>query len=306
MPESLLPPKTILLLGATGKVGQAVRAALQQRAPGSKVLCLSRKPFDGKSYPGEEWRTFDPLQSEWKISEKIDVLINAVGAIHETKAMPFAQVHTGLTRLLLHHRATLGQPRIVQVSALGANAEHAVPFLRTKGEADALLLAEQNTVVLRPSIICTPNTLLAQKMRTLLTMAKFAFGKLLVPTGFPATQIQPVMGEDVGHAIAAASWDDQSGVLDIVGPTRYAFGDLLRTMAEAQGRKIRLVEVSRDIMETFVKHFVGVWFPDAINYDQFRLLFQDNVGDLAATQAILGRMPASTEGFWKAEAVSQE
>lgn len=299
----MLPPKTILLLGASGKIGLEIRKAFAALALPHRLLCCSRSPWEGSVYPQETWLQLDPFATEWPAVGKVDVLINAVGAIQETKAMPFTRVHGGLTAQILDKRQTLGQPRIVQISALGADARSQSGFLQSKGLADAQLLAAPDTVVLRPSIVCTPQTMLSQKLRKLLTVARFGLGKMLVPTGFPHTQIQPIMGADVGIAAAMAALGEQNGIIDLVGPERIDFATLVQTMAKAQGRNVRLIEVSREIMETFVAHFVGVWFPDLINVEQFRLLFQDNVGEVAATEALLGRKPGNTIPFWEAEAI---
>ena len=276
---------------------------------GSSIICCSRSPWTGPQYPMEKWIVFDPLTDAWSFAHPIDIVINAIGIIQESKAMTFEKAHVWITEAILRQRAALGQPRIVQVSALGANMAHETDFLRTKGEADALLLREANVCVLRPSIVCTPDTMLSQKLRQLLKIARFSLGKMLVPTGFAATQIQPIMGADVGFAVALAALQPQSAhLIELVGPQRISFGELIAEMAAAQGRSVRLLEVSREIMETFVKHFVGVWFPELINYQQFRLLFVDNVGDAQATTNLLGRAPLDTMPFWREEAqpISEE
>jgi uncharacterized protein YbjT (DUF2867 family) len=265
-------------------------------------------------FPGEVWVELDPLWDVWPKLGKVDVVINAVGAIQATKAMPFERVHGGVTEAVLGQREALGWPRVVQISALGADAGHASGFLRSKGVADALLLGGSNAVVLRPSIVCTPGTMLARKIGTLLAVARFSLNKLLVPAGFPATQVQPILGSDLGKAVVAAAFaEGLEGVVELVGPERIPFGEIFRVMAAAQGRKVHLVEVSREIMETFVVHFLGIWFaganyvlgtsfPGVLNLEQFRLLFQDNVGDVKGVEGLLGRMPGSTWGFWESEA----
>ncbi len=298
--------RNVLLLGASGKIGLEIRKALAQ-SPAYHVICCSRQAWQGPRFSHETWLKFDPFADAWSFPSPIDVVINAVGAISETKSLPFAQIHLGLTQLILQHRAQLGHARIVQVSALGADATHETAFLRTKGQADALLLQQDDVCVLRPSIVCTPATMLSQKLQQLLKMARFSFGKLLVPSGFPSTQIQPILGEDVGWAVAKAAFSvDCPSLVELVGPQRISFGALIAEMAAAQSREVRLLEVSREIMETFVKHFVAVWFPDLINHDQFKLLFVDNVGDMQQTAALLGRNPADTIPFWKGEAGSCE
>lgn len=304
MPRSL-PPKNILLLGATGQIGNEIRKAFRADAHDCRLICCSRSKFEGIPYPNEVWTRFDPLDDVWPDLGHVDVVINAIGAIRETSEMPFERVHRGVTAMLLQQRAHLGFPRIVQISALGADANHELGFLRSKGQADALLIAEPATVVLRPSIVCTPGTMLSQKLLKLLTIARFGFGKLLVPKGFPATQIQPILGSEVGAAVVNAAFSPlQNGIFELVGPERITFGALVATMATAQGRTVRLIEVSRDIMETFVAHFVGVWFPGLINLEQFRLLFEDNVGNLEETVALLHRMPTNTKAFWERESAA--
>jgi uncharacterized protein YbjT (DUF2867 family) len=295
--------RTVLLLGASGKIGLEIRKAFHAQALDCHVICCSRKAWLGPQFPQETWVTFDPFADDWSFPAPIDVVINAVGAISESNSLPFGQIHLGLTQRILQHRARLGDPRIVQVSALGADVAHETSFLRTKGQADALLLEQDDVCVLRPSIVCTPGTMLSQKLQQLLKMARFSFGKLLVPAGFPATQIQPILGEDVGWAVANAAFSlDCASLVELVGPQRISFGALIAEMAAAQSREVRLLEVSREILETFVKHFVAVWFPELINYDQFKLLFVDNVGDEQQTTTLLGRNPADTLPFWKGEA----
>ena len=306
MSEHLHGPQNILLLGASGKIGLEIRKAFAARDTRHSLICCSRGIWKGEIFPSETWLQFDPFSNQWLNLCKIDVVINAIGAIAETKEMSFERIHGGVTAAILKHRTELGNPRIVQISALGADAASPLGFLRTKGQADAVLLQEDDTIVLRPSIVCTPDTMLAQKLRKLLTIARFGLGKLLVPNGFPHTRVQPVMGADVGEAAYRAANDPlYIGVIDVVGPEKLSFGDLILRMSAAQGRKVKLIEVSREIMESFVAHFVGVWFPNLINLEQFRLLFQDNVGDAAATERLLGRAPLSTLAFWDAEATGE-
>jgi uncharacterized protein YbjT (DUF2867 family) len=297
MRESLLPSATILLLGASGQIGLEIRKAFAAAGTRHRLICCSRSSWQGTRFPQEEWLHVD---QQLQVSGPFDVVINAIGAIHETHETSFEQVHVGVTEKILAQREGWGRPRIVQISALGADSNHESGFLRSKGQADALLLATPDTIVLRPSIVWTPNTMLLQKLRTLLTIARFGLGKMLVPAGFPATQIQPILGEDVGQAVVNAALGERreaSYVVELVGPERIRFGELIAEMAAAHGRTVRLVEVSREIMESFVAHFVGVWFPGLINLEQFRLLFQDNVGDVAQTERILGRKPMS--GEWR-------
>lgn len=290
----------ILILGGHGRIGTLIANALQARLPHAHILRTSRKAHPPTQ--AGEWLQFDPFVDDWSRLPQVDLVVNAVGAIRASKAMPFVKVHEGLTALLLQHRAALGQPRIVQVSALGAAPAHKAAFLATKGRADALLLAEPDTLVLRPSIVCTPGTMLSQRLDQLIQVAKVGFGKLLVPAGFPATRVQPIAPDDLGRIAAHAALDPElTGVVELVGPQALSFETLLHTKAAAQGLNLRLIGVPRAIMEGFVQHFVAVWFPSTLSRDQFQLLFEDNVGDASLGTVLNGAPLQDTLPFWRGE-----
>lgn len=290
----------ILILGGNGRIGTLIADALHARVPQARILRSTRKALPAP--PVGEWLHFDPFVDDWSRLPHIDLVVNAVGAIRATKAMPFSKVHEGLTALILQHRAALGYPRIVQVSALGAAPAHKAAFLATKGRADALLLAEPDTVVLRPSIVCTPGTMLSQRLDQLIQIAKVGFGKLLVPAGFPATRVQPIAPDDLGRIAASAALDPAvAGVVDVVGPEALSFEALLHTKAAAHGVNLRLIGVPRAIMEGFVQHFVAVWFPSTLSRDQFQLLFEDNVGDKHLATTLNGGHLQDTLPFWRGE-----
>jgi uncharacterized protein YbjT (DUF2867 family) len=250
---------------------------------------------------------FDPFSDDWSVLPgPFDVVINCIGAIRENRDMSFDRIHAGLTELILDHRAWLGHPRLVQVSALGAREDHPVAFLRSKGQADALLLTQPDTLVVRPSVVCHPETVLYLRLQKLLEIARLGFGKLLVPKGFGRTRVQPVLPADLSALLAAAVIRGGEGVVDAVGGEVFSFRELLEIMATSAGRTVRLVEVPREIMEGFVKYFVSVWFPGTLNYDQFQLLFMDNTGEGATAEALLMRPARSTREFWQGTPPGEE
>lgn len=292
----------ILILGGNGRIGNMIAQALRLAHPQAVILRTTRKACPPAQEGLDQWLRFDPFDDDWGQLPYVDLLVNAVGAIRATRNMSFAKVHVGLTEKMLVHRVALGYPRILQVSAIGADPAHKSAFLATKGQADALLLAEPDTLVLRPSIVCTPGTMLSRRLDQLIQVAKVGFGKLLVPAGFPATRVQPIMPEDLGRIAAAAALDTRlTGVVEAVGPSPLSFEDLLRAKAEAQGMSLRLLGVPRAIMEGFVQHFVAVWFPQTLSRDQFRLLFEDNVGDPTLATRLNGRPLRDSLPFWRGE-----
>src|SRR5688572_5343405 len=126
---------------------------------GVELVRLSRNTALGP----EGYLVFEPESDNWTNLGHVDILVNAAGIIHESKDAEFEKVHVQLVRKIIENRHIIGDPRIIQISALGADEKHPIAFLRTKGLADSILIKQADTVVLRPSIVCTSNALLVKK-----------------------------------------------------------------------------------------------------------------------------------------------
>jgi uncharacterized protein YbjT (DUF2867 family) len=292
---------SILILGASGRIGGDLFRQLKESWPASKITGTGRKSSE------DQMISFDPFADDWSnLPGPFDVVVNCIGAIRESRDMPYDRIHQGLTELLLQHRTLLGNPRIVQVSALGARPDHPVSFLKSKGKADELLLAQPATIVVRASVVCHPETMLQLRLKKLVEMARLSFGKLLVPRGFAQTKVQPILPSDLSALLAQAVVRDEEGVLDAVGAETFTFRELLDMMAASAGKSLKLIEVPREIMQGFVKYFVSVWFPGILNYDQFQLLFMDNTGDKSRAETFLDRPLQSSRDFWENPLPSSE
>ena len=293
----------IVVLGGTGQLGWPLLLKMAEQCPGEEIIGTSRTGMPEDWVDSRvSWMTFDPFADNWTKLGRVDVLVNAIGIIRERGDMTFEKVHIELTRNILAARGAMGTPRIVQISALGADPDHEVDFLRTKGLADGILLKRENTAVIRPSIVCTPDTMLSKKMRTLRQVGKLMFGKLFVPKGFLGTRIQPILGEELAALIARVCLKpEHAGVIEVAGPDAMPFSQLLEWLSETGDTRLNPIEVPKEIMDSFVKYFVSVWFPGMINYDQFRLLFTDNISKKKDFERIMKRQPKRTEGFWRQE-----
>lgn len=243
---------------------------------------------------------FDPDLHDWSILGQQDVLINCAGIIRESKEDDFKKVHVDLVRTILANRAKIGNPKIIHLSALGADAHHEISFLRTKGIGDELLLSHENTYILRPSIVCLPDTLLVRKFKWLVYMCKVLQNRPIMPQGFAHTRVQPVMPEDLFDLIDAIIQNKpQINTIDVVGNTPFSFKELL---VMASGKENLLpIELPKKLIEPLTRNFISVWFPELMNYDQFTLLFKDNVSSSDQLTLVLGRTPSETRDFWKKE-----
>jgi len=294
----------IVVLGASGQIGLPILEKLASSFPERMIIGTSRtgKISLSQSYPNIQILRFDPFSDDWNVLGQPHVIINSIGQIQESPAFTFERVHKGITQKILANRKRLGNPRIIQISALGAGQHPDVSFLHTKALADSLLLTQPNTYVVRPSIVCTPNTMLVKKFKILYDISKVALGKLLVPKGFANTKIQPIAIQDLAEVLASCcTHENPPRIIHAVGPTTMSFHEIIMLMAEVNQHKIRLMEVPRNIVESFVKYFVCTWLPNVINYDQFQLLFRDNIAESYEVESLLGRSPKETKGFWKAQ-----
>ena len=284
--------KRIAILGARGQLGSLLHQRLLEQ-PECEVIALSRKA-------GEGFLRFDPLQDDWAILGKVDVFVNVAGIIRESKNEAFYEVHTELLRTLIENRYGIGNPRILHVSVLGSDAASSSAFLNSKAKGEAIVLKQDDALVLRPSLLCLPNNLLVQKMVLLLDISRYLGNRALLPATFPQHKIQPVMPLDVLQAIERAIQVQELPVktLDLVGPAPISFGELMTLAAKVRNQRLIPIEIPKNLVDIVTRNFISVWFPEILDYEQFKLLFKDNIGDPRLLEEWLGRPPLSSTDFW--------
>lgn len=281
----------IVVLGASGQIGSAIYNSLRD---GHEVIGTSRKA-------SADCVKFDPFQENWQVLGSVDVLINCIGQIEATRTSNFHHIHVDLARRILANRQQIGNPAILQISALGASAAHNVEFLRTKGIADELLLQHPDTAVIRPSIVCTHRTMIVKKMLMLLMLSRILLGTVPVPKGFLQTRIQPVMPQDLVELVKQMCLDRNERIVNAVGPEAISFHEIIQIMMEIRHQQLKIIEVPKRLSDVIIENFVSNLFPKIVNAQQYQLLFEDNIADVKMAEKILGRRMRSTRQFFKNE-----
>lgn len=281
----------VLVLGASGQIGTVVYKGLKNSF---EVTGTSRKI-------SAEYVRFDPFHDDWSKLGKHDVLINCVGQIEATAESSFHHIHVEVTKQIVSNREKIGNPRLIQISALGASPEHAVEFLKTKGIADEILLQYPNTAIIRRSIVCTHQTMVVKKIIMLSNMSRYMMGVLPVPKGFLQTRVQPIMPDDLVDLVKRVCIDDEINLLNAVGPEIITFSELVKLASQKREQNIKVIEISKSLSDVVVLNFISRLAPGIINPQQYRLLFQDNVSHVAICRRMLGRNLASTCEFFKNE-----
>lgn len=164
-----------------------------------------------------------------------EAAINLVGVLWESGRQKFQSLHAQGAKIVAEQAAAAGVKRLVQISAIGANAESDSKYARTKamGE-DAVRAAFPGAVIVRPSIVFGQDDKFFNKFAQMA-----ALSPALPLVGGGETRFQPVFVGDVAAAVAkivgAAGVEGQT--FELGGPAVYSFKELLALILTETGRK---------------------------------------------------------------------
>ena len=282
----------VLVCGASGCVGQAVCDALAWR--GHRVVRGLRDTtrFDGPTLHVDFME--DVASDAWAAAlrgARIDAVVNAVGILIESPSATFERIHESGPLALFDGARIAGATRLVQVSALGADATAASPYLRTKGAADAALLALDgvDAAVVRPSLVVSP---VSQSTRLFATLASMPVVAL---PGGGRQLLQPIHVLELAEAIVALveRTGASRGVYELGGGAVLMYRDMLAAHRDARGLGPAIrVPVPMALLAVAAR--VAEHLPQRVfSRDTVALLARGNVAGRDATSTLLGR-PAST------------
>ncbi|MFV1982720.1 MAG: SDR family oxidoreductase [Thiohalomonadales bacterium] len=148
----------ILITGASGFIGSHLTNALINQ--GHQVTAANHKISVNK-IPNQSIKTIecdfnnDTTPEKWiNRLDNIDIVINAVGIIKETKTQKFKIIHTDTPIALFKACEITAVKKIIQISALGADESAFSQFHISKKIADNLLMTLNiDWVVIMPSVV---------------------------------------------------------------------------------------------------------------------------------------------------------
>jgi uncharacterized protein YbjT (DUF2867 family) len=205
--------------------------------------------------------------------EGADAVVNLVGILYQSGQQRFdavqAQGAAAVARAAAAHKT-----KLVQFSAIGADAASKSAYARTKaaGEAAALSAVPDANIV-RPSIIFGPEDSFFNRFAA---MARISPALPLIGGG--ETLFQPVFVGDVAAAVDAILAGRAKGgaTYELGGPEVRSFEELMRLMLRIIGRKRLLVPLPFALarMQAF---FLELLPKPLLTRDQVRQLEVDNV-----------------------------
>jgi uncharacterized protein YbjT (DUF2867 family) len=268
--------KLVTVLGGSGFLGQHVAQELMAR--GARLRIASRNPARAHRIKpvaalGQMQFARCDITRPASLAAAVagaDAVVNLVGAF----SGDLDALQGSGTRNIAEAATAAGASALVHVSAIGADAESAVDYARSKGEGErAVLAAFPAATILRPSILFGPDDNFVMRFGRLIAMLP------ALPVFGPTSRLQPVFVDDVAQAIATLVADGprRAGLTyEAAGPEVITMLELNQRIAAAQNRKRMFIELPDAVSGAFAS--LTGWAPGApITSDQWALLRQGNV-----------------------------
>jgi uncharacterized protein YbjT (DUF2867 family) len=177
----------------------------------------------------------------------VDVLYNTYWVRFERGAVTF-ELAVRNTTCLVEAAAQAGARRIVHISITNPTSS-SLGYFRGKARAEhAVTGSSLSHAIVRPSVLFGGGDVLINNIAWLLRRAP-----VFTVAGSGSYPVRPVHVDDVAVLAVDAGHRDEDLVVDAVGPETYAFEALVRLIAQAVGRRPRLVHVRPRVALVFAK-----------------------------------------------------
>ena len=276
----------VTVYGGSGFVGRYVVQRLAQA--GWRVRVAVRRPNEalflkGYGHVGQVEPILCNIRDEASVARAMtsaDAVVNCVGILSESGKNSFDAVQSEGAGRVARLAAKAGVARLVQISAIGADADGESAYARTKaiGEA-AVREAFPQAVILRPSIVFGPEDQFFNRFAGMTTMSP------ALPVVGADTLFQPVWVDDVAKAaVMGVTGEARPGTYELGGPEVSTFRALMERMLGVIQRRRLIVNIpffAATGMATLLdlgQTITGGLFTNAmLTRDQVKNLGQDNV-----------------------------
>jgi uncharacterized protein YbjT (DUF2867 family) len=280
----------VTVFGASGFIGRYVVGEIAKS--GARVRAAVRRP-DRASFlktmgdVGQITPVAANIRDDASVAAAIegaDTVINLVGILFPGSKQTFESLQADGAHRVSRAARAAGVERLIQVSAIGADAESESAYASTKGIGETLVQETFLGVgVVRPSIVFGPEDDFFNRFAAL---ARFTPALPLIGGGH--TKFQPVYVGDVADAIAAICRDPKSAgtIYELGGPRIYSFRQLMEIVLKEIDRKRLLVPVPFPIataqaalleLAFLLPKMLNLGANPPVTVDQVKLLRHDNV-----------------------------
>lgn len=281
----------IFIAGATGFVGGHLVDYLLSK--GHSLKCVVRSETKEKSLAAKGVEVVrgditDPESIEGVLGPD-DFVVHLVGIIEEKKGATFRGVHVEGTGNLVAEAKRAGARHFFYQSALGADSNSWSGYLRTKAEAeDIVIKSGLSHTIFRPSLIIGPWDGFTRKLLDMLKLSPV----IPIP-GEGRAKFQPVYIKDWLRCIDKVIGEPQAyrSCFDIGGPEQLSYHDIVAMLAGAAGMKKPVFNVPMGLMKLSTLFLETLLSSPPVTSDQLRLLESDNICDTDAVERHFGFRP---------------
>ena len=276
--------KLITVFGGSGFVGTQIVRVLAKR--GYRVRVAVRRPdLAGHLQPLGSVGQIHAVQANLRYRDSVDRavegawgVINCVGILFNTGKQTFDDVQGEGTTAVAWAARGAGVERLVHISAIGADANSASAYGRSKAAGEAGIRdGFPNGVVLRPSVIFGPGDDFMNKFAALARLMP------VLPVVAPDTRFQPVFVSDVAQAVVNAL-ESGAGLYELGGPEVASMRELMEKLLVVIERRRILVPVPY-MVARMMAVFTQLMPKPLLTVDQLLMLGYDNVVSQAAQGA---------------------
>jgi NADH dehydrogenase len=278
----------VTVIGGSGFVGRHVVQALAKRGYRIRVACR-RPDLAGHVQPLGTPGQVVPVQANVRypaslaaVSEGASAVINLTGVLYSRSAQSFDAIHVFGAEAAARAAKAAKARTFIHMSALGADADSASDYARTKAEGEARAKAAfPGTSIIRPSIVFGPEDDFFNRFAALAR-----FSPVLPLIGGGETRFQPVFAGDVAKAFARlVEPSDLTGkTYELGGPEVMRFRELMEFTLATIGRRRLLVPIPWGIAR-MMGAVMGLLPKPMLTMDQVALLKTDTVVSAEAERA---------------------
>ncbi len=279
----------VTVFGGSGFLGRYVVRALAKR--GYRIRVPVRRPdlagfLQPLGYVGQIQVTQANVRYPDSVMAAVvdsDAVVNLVGILAPGGRQSFDAVHAFGAKAISIAAAEVNAA-LVHISAIGADPDSAVGYLRTKGEGEiAAREAVPSAIIMRPSVVFGPED---QFFNRFAGLSRFLPALPLIGGGH--TRFQPVFVGDVAAAVqrAVEGKAKAAATYELGGPEVRTFKELMELMLREIGRKRPLVDLPFGLAD-FEARFLEKLPKPLLTRDQVAMLRVDTV--VSATAIAEGR-----------------
>jgi len=287
----------VAVTGANGFVGRHAIARLLRGGHEVRAL-ISERPGAEKELPDSKGRRLDVRRADVRKPESLRGAFDGIEVVLHTVAVPterkqkFTEVNVAGVANVVAEAKRAGVGRIVHMGALGADPSSPYPYLKSKGQGEALVAGSGIAhVVFQPSLLFGEGDDFFPRLAFSLI-----FPVVPVP-GDGKARFQPLHVEDIAEAIVAAvERHEISGVHQIGGAEPVTYDEMLAETMRATGKRRLTLHVPVPLMKPPAV-LMGLLMADPpVTVAQLDLLAVDNTPHPNALEPVFGVRPRPFKG----------